>query len=320
MSQPTHPPVRPSHSRGGHRFAMCLAVALMGSPWSAVMIGNVMGAEPVVPKPARPSIQPEELLRSPTPLLIGHRGAAAVAPENTLPAFAAAIEAGADLVEFDYYHDADGRPFVFHDKYLDRTTDSIKKLGQTKIEVDGINPAKLRDLDAGTWFDARFAGTKIPSVEQALTAIRPGAVPLIERKGGDAPTLVRLLAELKMTNGVVVQAFDWAFLRDCAKAEPKVILGALGSGPLAGQLRDDLARLLTEVPEVRAVGWKAADLDGGDDFVAARTEGRRLGLDGERPCRCETSDRPRCDGNHYGRTRDAEIDRGSSSFLSANDN
>ncbi|MCH8923998.1 MAG: hypothetical protein IIA67_12720, partial [Planctomycetes bacterium] len=63
-----------------------------------------------------------KLLASEGVLVIAHRGDSKVAPENTLPAFASAVQAGADLVELDYFHSSDGVPVVFHDDELDRTT------------------------------------------------------------------------------------------------------------------------------------------------------------------------------------------------------
>src|SRR5258708_643669 len=59
------------------------------------------------------------------PLVIGHRGFSAFAPENTLPAFHLALEAGVDLVELDYRQTADGELVVFHDPDLDRTTNAL---------------------------------------------------------------------------------------------------------------------------------------------------------------------------------------------------
>ena len=62
-------------------------------------------------------------------LVIAHRGASRVAPENTLPAFQAALQLGVDLVEFDYLHSADGVPVAFHDEELDRLTDACAVWG-----------------------------------------------------------------------------------------------------------------------------------------------------------------------------------------------
>ena len=77
----------------------------------------------------------EHLLRIERPLVIAHRGYSALAPENTLPAFKAAVEAGADLVELDYRHSRDAVPIVIHDSTLDRTTDAVARWGGKDLPV-----------------------------------------------------------------------------------------------------------------------------------------------------------------------------------------
>jgi glycerophosphoryl diester phosphodiesterase len=171
----------------------------------------------------------ERLLASGRALVIGHRGYSALAPENTLPSFQLALEAGADLVELDYQHSKDGVPMVIHDAILDRTTNARKKWKQRRIKVSKRTAAEIQMLDAGSWFDARFAGAKVPLLSQALDFIcGSGAVALIERKSGDARTLAHLLRERELINKVIVIAFDWKFLHEFHQLEPGQILGALG--------------------------------------------------------------------------------------------
>ncbi len=97
----------------------------------------------------------------PLPRVIGHRGAAALAPENTLAAFRRAAVAGARWVEFDVRCTADGVPVVFHDATLGRTTDGRGRLDRTPL-------AALRRLDAGAWFGPEYAGEPVPTLEEAL--------------------------------------------------------------------------------------------------------------------------------------------------------
>jgi glycerophosphoryl diester phosphodiesterase len=169
-----------------------------------------------------------KLVHANRPLVIGHRGYSAFAPENTLPSFKLALAAGADLVELDYHHSKDGIPVVIHDGELDRTTDAVKKWGQTKIKVGTKTVSEIQSLDAGSWFDARYAGTKIPMLTEALDFIQQGGVTLIERKAGDAATCVKLLREKSLINRVVVQSFDWEYIRDFHQQAPEQVLGALG--------------------------------------------------------------------------------------------
>lgn len=175
----------------------------------------------------RPPTAPE-LLRSPRPLVIAHRGYSGAAPENTLPSFAAATLAGADMVELDYHHTADGAPIVLHDATLDRTTDAPARWGGERLRVADRTVAELQTLDAGRWFDARFAGTRLPLLAEALDAIAPHALTLVERKHGDARTGVEFLRRRGEINRVVVQSFDWDYLRDFHALAPEQVLGALG--------------------------------------------------------------------------------------------
>ncbi len=171
----------------------------------------------------------EKLLDSGRPLIIGHRGYCAIAPENTLPSFRLALDAKADLIELDYQHSKDGVPMVIHDHILDRTTDAWKKWKRRRIKVSRMTAAEIQTLDAGTWFDPKFAGAKVPSLTEALDFISGnGGVAVIERKSGDAATLAKLLRERNLINKVVVISFNWKFLRELHELEPKQILGALG--------------------------------------------------------------------------------------------
>lgn len=97
-----------------------------------------------------------ELLRTRTGrvTIVGHRGAAAYAPENTMRSFETARELGVDMVEFDVHLSADGRCVVIHDETVDRTTDGHGAVGE-------LTYAELRELDAGE-------GERIPSLEELL--------------------------------------------------------------------------------------------------------------------------------------------------------
>jgi len=175
----------------------------------------------------------QKLIHEQRVLVIAHRGNSSVAPENTLPAFQAALDAKSDLIELDYYHAADGVPVVIHDEILDRTTDAETVFGKPKLVVGDFSYADLRKLDAGTWFDAKFAGVKLPTLEESLDLIQTGSVTLVERKGGDADTVVRMLEKLNLIDKVVVQAFDWEYVKRCRELSPKLALATLSGKPAA---------------------------------------------------------------------------------------
>lgn len=215
-------------------------------PELALLFAVVLGA--LAPAAAAAVPPAPDLLKSPRPLVIAHRGYSGAAPENTLPSFAAALRAGADLVEFDYHHTRDGAPVVIHDPTADRTTDACIRWGGENHRVADRTLAELRTLDAGRWFDARFAGTTVPELGAALDLIAAAAMPLIERKAGDARTCVGLLRARGLINRVVVQSFDWDYLRDFRALAPEQVLGALGpAGRSDGRLPTDEEKVLGPV-------------------------------------------------------------------------
>jgi glycerophosphoryl diester phosphodiesterase len=169
------------------------------------------------------------LIATKRPLVIGHRGYCQIAPENTLPSFQLAVTAGADLVELDYHHSKDDQLIVIHDSELDRTTDARSLWpGEQHITVASRTAAQIKTLDAGAWFDRKFAGTKIPTLGEALDTIQKGSVTLIERKAGEPAACIKLLQSKGLVNCVVVQSFDWHYLKEFHQRLPEQALGALG--------------------------------------------------------------------------------------------
>ncbi len=157
-------------------------------------------------------------------MLIGHRGAAAHAPENTLASFNKA-KIVADFVEFDVWPTKDGQLVVIHDGTVDRTTNG-------KGEVSSMTLAELRTLDAGSWFNAAFAGEKIPTADETVRAIQTEAAPFMERKGGTVAQFVDLLKRVPLRPEGIVMSFDYPFIIELKRAKPDVQIGWLGSGTL----------------------------------------------------------------------------------------
>ncbi|MFQ5783399.1 MAG: glycerophosphodiester phosphodiesterase [Alphaproteobacteria bacterium] len=98
------------------------------------------------------------------PEVIGHRGAAGRAPENTLAGIRRAAALGVSWVEFDVKLTADGRCVLFHDETLDRTTDGSGRVAVMPYDA-------IRRLDAGGWFAAEFAGEPVPRLDAALALV-----------------------------------------------------------------------------------------------------------------------------------------------------
>lgn len=95
------------------------------------------------------------------PKVIAHRGASLEAPENTLAALRRAYELGAQWVEFDVMLTSDNVPIIFHDSYLERTTNGRGKVSETPYK-------EIAKLDAGSWFSEKYQGEKIPTLAQWL--------------------------------------------------------------------------------------------------------------------------------------------------------
>jgi glycerophosphoryl diester phosphodiesterase len=93
-----------------------------------------------------------------------HRGANRYAPENTLPAITAAVALGADYVEIDIRTTKDGHFVLMHDATVNRTTDGTGR-------VRDLSLAEIHKLDAGAWFGKPFAGTRVPTLDEALAAL-----------------------------------------------------------------------------------------------------------------------------------------------------
>jgi len=115
-----------------------------------------------------------------------HRGDCYWAPENTLPAFALAVEKGASQIEFDVRITKDKQLIVIHDETVNRTTD-----GQGK--TTDLTLAEIKRLDAGSWKGPQFAGTRVPTFAEVLQLIPPG--PLLNVQLYLEPPLVPLVIE-----------------------------------------------------------------------------------------------------------------------------
>lgn len=98
------------------------------------------------------------------PPVIGHRGAAAYAPENTIESILTAVEMGVKWVEVDVKLTKDMVPIIFHDDDLDRTTNGHGPVAE-------MNFNDIRDLEAGSWFSDSFAGIKIPTLEEVIDVV-----------------------------------------------------------------------------------------------------------------------------------------------------
>jgi glycerophosphoryl diester phosphodiesterase len=156
---------------------------------------------------------------------VAHRGYSAVAPENTLPAFAAALRGGATIVEFDVRTTADGVPVVIHDRTLERTTTGAGPVWEARFD-------QVRALDAGAWFSTAYAGVPVPSLAETLDLLAPaGAELLLEIKPPATLEQVKVIVEQVAERGLpartIVQSFDPDVVRLAAEAAPELRRGLL---------------------------------------------------------------------------------------------
>ena len=175
-------------------------------------------------------------------LNIAHRGASGRFPENTMTAFAAAIEAGAQMCELDVQRTRDGAVVVIHDDTVDRTTDGRGAVGAMTLD-------EIKRLDAGIRFGDDFKGERIPTLEEVL-ALTDGRCGLnIEIKSdGVEREFCHLICQMIVSHGALatamVSSFDWNVLAVVRDLEPRIRIGLLASrSPL---------RLLNAAFEMRA--------------------------------------------------------------------
>ena len=167
--------------------------------------------------------------------VVAHRGASGHAPENTLAAFRRAVELGARFIETDLHLSRDARFVAIHDDTLDRTTS-----GRGLVHEYAL--AELREFDAGSWFDPRFAGERIPTLDEILQFAREHDVVFyLEIKPVEAwgveHTLVATLRDAGEAARAVVLSFDAATLAAVRRIEPTLMTGLLFDRPGAAVRR-----------------------------------------------------------------------------------
>jgi glycerophosphoryl diester phosphodiesterase len=170
--------------------------------------------------------------------ILGHRGASADAPENTLAAFRLALEQGADGVELDVWRCASGEVVVAHDEDLRRVAGSPLRIPDAPLGA-------LRALDVGAWKGERWRGERVPLLSEVLDAL-PRAFVNVELKsrGRDlalAGAAAGALRRAGAAERVVVSSFDWRLLAAFRLAAPEVPVGLLFERRPAWRLRTALA-------------------------------------------------------------------------------
>lgn len=151
-----------------------------------------------------------------TTLNIAHRGASANFPENTLVAFVAAIDAGAQMVELDVQRSRDGKLVVIHDDTVDRTTGGSGR-------VDGMTLAELKQLDAGVRFGEIFRGERIPTLDEVFRATVHRCGLNVELKADHVEQDVCTLFRNYDAYGVsIASSFEWDALERVRRIDNRI--------------------------------------------------------------------------------------------------
>ena len=162
------------------------------------------------------------------PLIIAHRGDLSRAPENTLPAFRRAMEAGADGVELDVRLTKDSQLVVFHDRNLDRTSNGAGPVNRSTL-------AEIRSLDVGSWFDPKFRGETAPTLDEVFESLPPDYLINVEMKVVVRGTkqIAVLVAETIRRHSrwatTMVASFNPLSLYHLRRLEPRIYRGYIWS-------------------------------------------------------------------------------------------
>ncbi|GHJ38331.1 glycerophosphodiester phosphodiesterase family protein [Streptomyces sp. TS71-3] len=182
---------------------------------------------------------------APRPVVVAHRGASGHAPENTLEAVDQAARLGVEWVENDVQRTRDGELVVIHDSDLRRTTDVEDVFpGRAPWAVGDFTAAEIARLDAGAWKDARYAGTRIPTLQEYLGRVEshrqrllleiksPELYPGIEKEILDVLDGRHWLDAGHVAHRLVIQSFSADSVRAVHALRPDVKTGFLGAPPV----------------------------------------------------------------------------------------
>lgn len=159
--------------------------------------------------------------------ITAHRGASAAAPENTIYAFQAAVESGADYIELDVQLTSDGQLVVFHDEKLDRVTDGKGKLKDHTYD-------ELQQLSAGIRFGGEFADAKIPLLSEVFEEIGSDVLYNVEIKDyGDTDQTVlktvETIEEFGLENSCYITSFSYNVLKKVKAVSPDIKTGLIAN-------------------------------------------------------------------------------------------
>jgi glycerophosphoryl diester phosphodiesterase len=166
-----------------------------------------------------------------------HRGASVSAPENTMAAFRAAMEAGATYAELDVQRTADGRLIVLHDG-------DVLRMGGDPRKVKDLTAAELQAIDIGRKYDPEFTGEVPPTLEEVIALVRGRMKLNVELKynvpdPGLAPAVIDLLRREDFLDQAVITSLDYAALKQVESLEPRLSTGHIVTAAVGNVLRSE---------------------------------------------------------------------------------
>lgn len=159
-------------------------------------------------------------------LILGHRGARAYAPMNTIPSFELALKQGADGIELDTHLTKDGHLIVLHDFTVDSTTNG-------KGLAKNMTLKEIKALDAGSSFSLEYVGTRIPTLDEVFEAVGKRTFINVEIKSESQETdgveqaVADCIARHSLQNSIIVSSFNPLTLRRFRAIQPEMPIGYL---------------------------------------------------------------------------------------------
>jgi glycerophosphoryl diester phosphodiesterase len=173
--------------------------------------------------------------------VIGHRGAAALAPENTWESFDQAIAVGVDAIETDVQATAEGELILMHDYQLDRTTNGHGWVKETPWAV-------IQTLDAGSWFDPAYKNAKIPRLDKTLKRYREQTHLVLEiKQSGIEAQVLQTVQAFDLIDRVTFTAFEFAAVQSIKAQAPGAHVGWLTSRVEATKISQIIAAGINQI-------------------------------------------------------------------------
>lgn len=247
---------------------------------------GIIAAETWSPAPAQRGVKAKAPATS-RKILVAHRGASAYAPEHTFESYQLALKQGADFVEQDLQITRDGVLVCLHDLTLERTT-NVKEIFPERFREELVNGAparrwqvsdftlrEIKQLDAGSWFDVKFKGARVPTFQEAIDLVRGKAGLYPETKapevyGGRGFNMEGLVLDVLRKNRLDT--------RRAARHTPVIIQSFSPESlrKLSGTLKTKLPLVLLVGDESRARWLTAAGLAEAKQFVTGIAPAKAL--------------------------------------------